>query len=260
MLTDSTLGAPTLHDVGTLRSTSGGRLGGPLPGIDTPSLLGVFSAGPYFHDGSAPTLDDVFTVAGGRVVAGESGTRGPDAQLVDTFTDINNDDTVRGRAYVRLSRAGARLTFGGIDGGPGGTGALELRYSDAGVTALDVVVNGVVRSLSLPASDNDPSWRLTNWRTVRLEGVAWNAGIGNTVELVTPSGFPSLGIDEIVVSTAADLGAAAPHRAALALSTAARAELVAYLQSLDAQDGAVVPLLVDGFEHGSTRAWAAATP
>ncbi|HEV8238614.1 MAG TPA: Ig-like domain-containing protein [Thermoanaerobaculia bacterium] len=263
LLTDSTLGAPTLHDVGTLRTTSGSRLGGPLPGIDTPSLLGVFAAGPYFHDGSAPTLDDVFTVAGGRVVAGESGTPGPDAQLVDTFTDINNDDTVRGRAYVRLSRAGARLSFGGVDGGPGGVGALEVRYSDAGVTALDVVVNGVTRSLSLPAADNDPSWRLTNWRTVRLEGIAWNAGAANTVELVTPSGFPSLGVDEIVVSTAADLAAAAPHRAALALSAGERAELVAYLSSLDAHDvdgGALMPLLVDGFEAGNTAAWAAATP
>jgi hypothetical protein len=117
-----------------------------------------------------------------------------------------------------------------------------------------------VRSLSLPASDNDPSWRLTNWRTVRLEGIAWNAGTGNTVELVTPSGVPSLGIDEIVVSTAADLAAAAPHRIALALPAGERADLAAYLRSLDAHDGALGPLLVDSFESGSTGAWAATAP
>jgi cytochrome c peroxidase len=32
------------------------RLGGPLPGIDTPTLRGLFLSAPYLHDGSAPTL------------------------------------------------------------------------------------------------------------------------------------------------------------------------------------------------------------
>ena len=54
------LGAGTLHDVGTLRTTSGSRLGGPLTGIDTPTLIGVWETAPYFHDGSAATLDACF--------------------------------------------------------------------------------------------------------------------------------------------------------------------------------------------------------
>ena len=58
--TDSTLtGDPAtfvLHDVGTLGEGSGGRLGGTLPGLDTPTLLGVWATSPYLHDGSAPTL------------------------------------------------------------------------------------------------------------------------------------------------------------------------------------------------------------
>ena len=49
-------GAPRLHDVGTLRPTSGQRLGGPLTGIDTPTLLGLFDGAPFLHDGSAPDL------------------------------------------------------------------------------------------------------------------------------------------------------------------------------------------------------------
>ena len=123
-----------------------------------------------------------------------------------------------------------------------------------------MIVNGVVRALSLPSSDNDPFWRLTNWRTVRLEGIAWNAGTANTVEVVTRgTGFPRLGVDEIVVSTAADLAAAAPHRVALTLSAAERADLIAYLGSLDAQDGTIHKLLSDGFERGSTGAWSTAT-
>jgi PKD repeat protein len=55
-------GAPILHDVGTLTPASGQRLGeGPLPGVDTPTLRGLFDTAPYLHDGSAATLHDVLT-------------------------------------------------------------------------------------------------------------------------------------------------------------------------------------------------------
>jgi DNA-binding beta-propeller fold protein YncE len=56
-LTDSAFMA--LHDVGTLKETSGGRLGGVLAGIDTPTLKGIWDTAPYLHDGSAPTVIDV---------------------------------------------------------------------------------------------------------------------------------------------------------------------------------------------------------
>jgi hypothetical protein len=45
-----------LHDVGTIGPASGGRAGGPLAGIDTPSLLGLWHSAPYLHDGSAADL------------------------------------------------------------------------------------------------------------------------------------------------------------------------------------------------------------
>ncbi|NNE69689.1 MAG: DUF1929 domain-containing protein [Rhodothermales bacterium] len=52
--------SPTLalHDIGTLRASSGGRLGETLTGIDTPTLRGVWAGAPYLHDGSALTLRD----------------------------------------------------------------------------------------------------------------------------------------------------------------------------------------------------------
>ncbi|MEM7151655.1 MAG: PKD domain-containing protein [Myxococcota bacterium] len=64
-LTDSAfLGpGPVLHDVGTLTEASGQRLGGPLPGIDTPTLRGLWNGAPYLHDGSAATVLDVLTTA-----------------------------------------------------------------------------------------------------------------------------------------------------------------------------------------------------
>jgi len=40
-----------MHDVGT--TTSGEKIG---PDYDTPTLLGLFDAAPYYHDGSAPNL------------------------------------------------------------------------------------------------------------------------------------------------------------------------------------------------------------
>lgn len=49
------------HDVGTLTPASGSRLGGPLDGLDTPSLLGGWNSAPYLHDGSAATLLEVVT-------------------------------------------------------------------------------------------------------------------------------------------------------------------------------------------------------
>jgi DNA-binding beta-propeller fold protein YncE/mono/diheme cytochrome c family protein len=61
--TDSALGIAAAdfvrHDVGTLRPGSGGRLGGALDGLDTPSLVGVWTTAPYLHDGRARTLREV---------------------------------------------------------------------------------------------------------------------------------------------------------------------------------------------------------
>ena len=51
------------HDVGTIKPSSGNRLGGPLDGIDTPTLRGLWATAPYLHDGSAATLRDVLTTA-----------------------------------------------------------------------------------------------------------------------------------------------------------------------------------------------------
>lgn len=50
-----------LYNVGTLKSSSGKRMGKTLAGLDTPTLLGVWEGGPYLHDGSASTLMDVLT-------------------------------------------------------------------------------------------------------------------------------------------------------------------------------------------------------
>ncbi|MFK8014699.1 MAG: FG-GAP-like repeat-containing protein [Gammaproteobacteria bacterium] len=48
------------NDIGTVDADSGGRLGQPLPdgGLDTPTLLGLWSTAPYLHDGAAESVTD----------------------------------------------------------------------------------------------------------------------------------------------------------------------------------------------------------
>ena len=55
--TDSGDGS-AMHDIGTIKSTSGQRLSAALNGIDTPGLLGAWATAPYLHDGSAATIED----------------------------------------------------------------------------------------------------------------------------------------------------------------------------------------------------------
>ncbi len=62
--------ASTLTDIGTLVPSSGNRLGGPLTGIDVPTLRDVWKTAPYMHDGSAATLADAVAAHNGNTIAG----------------------------------------------------------------------------------------------------------------------------------------------------------------------------------------------
>jgi DNA-binding beta-propeller fold protein YncE len=252
--TDSSVGSGLLHDVGTLRASSGGRLGGPLNGIDTPTLRGVWASPPYFHDGSAPTLADVFRVSGGSTLAAESAQLSGGASLINSFVSLNNDDSVRGRAYVQLEAPAHRLTFNNVNGGPGGVGAIELRYSNSRVGAqtqtLTVRVNGVnLPAVALPASENDPTWRSTNWSAFRIENVPFSAGSGNSIEFSTNNWY--VAIDEILIANAAHLAAAQVHRRVSSLPGGEQDALVAFLRELDGSGeggGGPDELFLDGFE------------
>ena len=110
-------------------------------------------------------------------------------------------------------------------------------------------VNGnALLGVLLPASDNDPNWRSTNWSTFRIENVALNAGAGNTIELSTGSWYVS--VDEILVAHAGNLAQAQPHRRVLALPQNEQDQLLAFLRQLDASSTPLEAQLVfsDGFE------------
>ena len=86
--TDSKVRLGSLHDVGTLTSQSGQRMGQTLTGIDTPTLRGIWDTAPYLHDGSAATLREVLT------------TKNPNDQhgAVSTLTSNELDELI---AYLK---------------------------------------------------------------------------------------------------------------------------------------------------------------
>jgi YVTN family beta-propeller protein len=94
-LTDSARGI--VHDVGTIKATSGTAAGGPLLGIDTPTLLGVWETAPYLHDGSAATLRDVLTTANPNDAHGFVSALSPQQidQVVAYLSQLDNELPVR---------------------------------------------------------------------------------------------------------------------------------------------------------------------
>ncbi len=101
--TDSASGV--LHDVGTIKASSGKRMGAPLTGLDTPTLKGVWASAPYLHDGSAATLMDVITTAnpGDRHGVTSTLTASQKTQLVAYLQQIDENE-----AAVLLSRSVSR--------------------------------------------------------------------------------------------------------------------------------------------------------
>ncbi len=238
-LTDSTGGigvSPTLHDVGTLRTSSGQRLGVSLPGIDTPTLAGLHSTAPYLHDGSARTLDDVFRIAGGTVYQAEDGVLSGSVNRPG-FININYFNQVQKGGLVEWNGNGS-LTFSSVPGGgTAGIGAIELRFTAGGSANLNVRVNSTDYPLLLVGQN--PGWQFDHYEVARLENVGFVAG-NNTIVISGSSG--GFGIDSMTVSTPADLAKAAPHRRVSALNTTDRANLLQYLRELD---GSSIAAIVD---------------
>ena len=81
-------GANTLSNVGTIKPTSGQRLGGPLLGLDPPTLRDVWTTAPYLHDGSAPTVGDAIRAHSG-VLIGDTDLNNLSAYLLELGSDEN---------------------------------------------------------------------------------------------------------------------------------------------------------------------------
>jgi DNA-binding beta-propeller fold protein YncE len=108
--TDSASGL--LRDVGTIKASSGKRLGAALTGIDTPTLKGVWNSAPYLHDGSAATLQDVLTTqnTSGRHGTTAGLTAAQLQNLVDYLQQIDDSSTNAAVSGVVISNLNVRDT------------------------------------------------------------------------------------------------------------------------------------------------------
>jgi YVTN family beta-propeller protein len=61
----TTSGSNNPQDIGTINTDSGNRLGGPLTGIDIPTLRDTWATAPYLHRGSAATISDAIAAHSG---------------------------------------------------------------------------------------------------------------------------------------------------------------------------------------------------
>lgn len=244
--TNSQLGAnPQLHNVGTIRDSSGQRLGAQLTGIDTPTLLGIWETAPYFHDGSAADLEDVFTVTGGHIIQAETAVLSNGA-AIPGYIQYNYDSSSHGE-FIRLP---GTMLLSNIDGGAGGTGAIGLRVINNAqqMQTITVNINGNPHTI-----DVEPYETRLDWREIRLNNVMWLAGENNSLE-ISLVGSPNneFFIDDIIVSTINEVNLAQPHQVANDLNPIDFDNLMAYLKQLDGSDSLFTPIdliFMDGFEN-----------
>jgi len=224
--TDSTLGTATLHNVGTLRTTSGNRLGGPLNGIDTPTLLGLWDGAPYLHDGSAANLAEVFSTTGGATYPAEAGVLdGASLALTAQIEEDYKGSSFGG--FVIMDAVGESFVLEDVDGGGGGIGAIELRAHSSEGANVTVSVNGQNFSAEIPAGTI-----AYEWSRVRVEGVELQAGGVNEVSVTNADGG-EVAVDSVTVATAAVVAAADAHREVLDLPGAEQNYLLRFLYELD---------------------------
>ncbi len=237
-----------LHDVGTLSALSGLRLGGALAGIDTPTLHGLHASPTYLHHGQAATLDEVFTYAAGQL------RLAADAERINpASTAIATDEAwqggggafrgVLGGTFVGIGAGSPTpgVRFTGIDGGQhGGPARLAFRYVRQynNGTAL-LRINGVEQTVNVLRQFPNNNWMTSGWLWHVVDATL-TAGPTNTVDILR--GDADLSLNALLVANADDLAAAAPHRVVTTLSAGDRADLLAYLRTLDYRDDSGSPL------------------
>ena len=126
--TDSPRGS--IHDVGTLKASSGQRLGGPLAGLDTPTLRGLWATAPYLHDGSAATLRDVITTANPNDAHGVTSGLTP-AELDQLVAYLNQIDETEPAAAPAVAPAGSTFADFVAAAPSGAGGSLDNPDHDA---------------------------------------------------------------------------------------------------------------------------------
>jgi len=163
-----TLGASgNLPDVGTLKPSSGKRLGGPLTGLDIPTLRGLWNTAPYLHDGSAATL--------GEAVAAHAQTAIPGNDLADLTAYLESiDDQPAAAPLPTTTFAGWAEVTPGTDGNP-----QSNADGDAFPDLLEFALGGLPDNAASPSADvialtkSAGRFEFTVKRPSGLRGLKW---------------------------------------------------------------------------------------
>jgi YVTN family beta-propeller protein len=150
-------GANTLINIGTIKPSSGSRLGSTLDGIDVPTLRDLWATTPYLHDGSAPTL--------GAAVRAHNGVSIGDADLgnlVAFLQQIGSDEStapvnpgngtgLTGRYYNNTTLSGTAVltrteavNFGWGASSPG-SGVNKNNFSVRWIGTIEPPATGIYR-------------------------------------------------------------------------------------------------------------------
>jgi len=167
-------GAMGLQNIGTLKPSSGQRLGAPLTGIDIPTLRDVWRSGPYLHDGSAATLDAAVLAHNAVNITSEDLT-----SLVAYLREIGSEEVVAPGSYSVLAGSVSAavdaidLTTSGTSDwthwGDGVPGLTRKASGGSQITDYTLVQGGTVVNYG-----ND--LRVMSWS----DGVPTTASTGNT--------------------------------------------------------------------------------
>ena len=155
----TTSGSNNPEDIGTISADSGSRLGGPLAGIDIPTLRDAWATAPYLHRGSAATLSNAITAHSGVTL-----TAGELANLAAYVAEIggqepapgsgggggtpNTGTGLQGRYFNNLTLSGApalsrveAVNYGWSTGSPG-PGVNSDQFSVRWTGLVEATANG----------------------------------------------------------------------------------------------------------------------
>lgn len=178
--------ASMLSNIGTIKPSSGLRLGNTLPGIDIPTLRDVWSTAPYLHDGSAATLADAVMAHNSSALSGATITDTELSNLVSFLNQIGSEAV----------EAPVPFTLGQVFGSASGTAFTDPVSANQSLTGL-VLRTGLrvnsIQGLALPT--NLPNRGTT---TGTKTNVTWPSG----EYLVSMSGtFDKTGVTSLTFKT-----------------------------------------------------------
>jgi methionine-rich copper-binding protein CopC len=112
-----------LPNVGTIKPSSGSRLGAPLTGLDVPTLRDVWATAPYLHDGSAPTLEAAISAHTTSSIASVDATA-----IAAYLREIGSDEGAAPAAGVTVSIWPASAVPGVVTSADSGAVTLGTKF------------------------------------------------------------------------------------------------------------------------------------